>query len=254
MDKSAGSQPPSPGGMGKSASSSTLARSGQAALMNGQGTEQVKIPKYLSTTSLSRRKKLDASTGNHHGYQAEDYSQVSWPLPKSFGKEKYAYSLIDIEDPRYTKECAAMSKKLIRLNYDQQIIDHEWRKTYKALLDAEHRKATLPTLGDRPKGNNVPDWRKTSLQKEVDHHMKYLLELQEHKDMYEEELKQIYTRCDSIKATIKKETDLEELREHMERKQKERVGNESIFWKTKFNIRSSQQKASSHGIGMSFDH
>jgi hypothetical protein len=214
--------------------------------MNGQGTDQVKVPKYLSTTSLSRRKKLDASTGNHHGFQAEDYSQVSWPLPKSFGKEKYAYSLIDIEDPRYVKECASMSKKLIRLNYDQQIIDHEWRKTYKALLDAEHRQATLPMNG--------PDWRKTSLKKEVDHHMKYLLELQEHKDMYEEELKTIYTRCDSIKATIKKETDLEELREHMERKQKERVGSESIFWKTKFNIRSSQQKQSSHGIGMSFDH
>merc|ERR1712056_177334 len=99
-------------------SSSTLQRLGQEALMNGQGSGEVKIPKHLSTNSLTKRKKLDPSTGNHHGYQAEDYSQVSWPLPKSFGKEKYAYSLIDIEDPRYVRECASMSKKLIRLNYD----------------------------------------------------------------------------------------------------------------------------------------
>jgi hypothetical protein len=223
--------------------------------MNGgtQGSDEARIPKYLSTTSLSKKKKLDSSTGNLHGYQAEDkarpkqdYHQVSWPLPTSFGKEKYAYSLIDIEDPRYVKECASMSKKLIRLAYDQQIIDLEWRKTYKALLDAEHRSATLP--------ENCQEWRKASLKKEVDGHMKYLLELQEQKDTYEEEIKEVYTRCDHIKATIKKETDLEELREHMEGKQKERVGSESIFWKTKFNIRSAQGKTSGHGIGMSFDH
>merc|ERR1712050_303225 len=106
--------------------------------------------------------------------------------------------------------------------------------TYKALLDAEHRNATLPA--------NCPEWRKANLKKEVDGHMKYLMELQEQKDLYEEEVKVIYERCDAIKATIKKENDLEELREHMERKQKERVGAESIFWKTKFNIRSSQNK------------
>merc|ERR1712187_111475 len=125
-----------------------------------------------------------------------DYTQVNWPLPKSFGKEKYAYSLIDIEDPRYVRECASMSKKLIRLSYDQQIIDLEWRKTYKALLDAEHRQATLP--------NNCPEWRKTALKKEVDTNMKHLLELQEQKD---------------------------------------RVGSESVFWRTKFNTRSNQNKS-----------
>merc|ERR1712187_953239 len=155
-----------------------------------------------------------------------DYTQVNWPLPKSFGKEKYAYSLIDIEDPRYVRECASMSKKLIRLSYDQQIIDLEWRKTYKALLDAEHRNATLP--------NNCPEWRKTNLKKEVDGHMKYLLELQEQKDVYSESQNELYSRCDSIKATIKKEADLEDLRSEMEKKQKDRVGAESIFWKTKF--------------------
>merc|ERR1719436_742309 len=74
---------------------------------------------------------------------ALDYHSIRWPLPKSFGKEKYAYSLVYMEDPRYIRECAAMSKQLIRLQYDQQIVDLEWRKTYKALLDAEHRLATL---------------------------------------------------------------------------------------------------------------
>jgi hypothetical protein len=241
--KSAGSSPSSPAGLKKSASSGTLRKTGQSTLLSG--SEKARIPKYLSTSALSKKKKLDASTGNHHGYQAEDYGQLSWPLPKGFGSEKYAYSLIDIEDNRYVKECAGMSKKLIRLSYDQQIIDLEWRKTYKALLDAEHRNATLPATG--------PEWRKTSLKKEVDGHMKYLLELQEQKDKYEEATRDVYTRCDSIKSTIKKETDLEDLRGFMEKRQKERVGGESVFWKTKFNICSSQGTKSGHGP-LTFDH
>jgi hypothetical protein len=46
-----------------------------------------------------------------------------------FGEEKYAFSLIDIEDPRYVEECAEHAKKLIHYFYDQQIIDLEWRNT-----------------------------------------------------------------------------------------------------------------------------
>merc|ERR1712187_492425 len=169
-----------------------------------------------------------------------DYTQVNWPLPKSFGKEKYAYSLIDIEDPRYVRECASMSKKLIRLSYDQQIIDLEWRKTYKALLDAEHREATT--------GRDCKEKRKQELLKEVEDRKKYLLTLQEQKDVYEAAIKAVYTRCDSIKATIKKENDLEELRGEMEKRQKERVNSESSFWKAKFNIRSAHSKTAGTGF------
>merc|ERR1719204_1550087 len=101
-----------------------------------------KVPRYLSVHALTRRRKLPNSTGNLHGYLAEDYHQINWPLPKMFGPEKYGHSLIDITDPRTLKECASMSKRLVRLSYDQQLIDLEWRKTYKALLSAEHKLAT----------------------------------------------------------------------------------------------------------------
>merc|ERR1719215_1082198 len=173
-------------------SSGTLQKSGQVALGNGtqpgspSGTMQgtfsktapaPAVPKYLSVHALTRRRKLAASTGNLHGYMAEDYQQINWPLPKMFGMEKYGYSLIDITDPRHVKDCAGMSKKLVRLAYDQQIVDLEWRKTYKALLDAEHRQDTLP--------GNAQQKTKDILKKEVDGHMKYLLELQEQKDLYQ---------------------------------------------------------------------
>lgn len=58
------------------------------------------IPEWLSTKSLTRRRYLPASTGNLHGLQAGEFHSTKWPLPKMFGEERYAYSLIDIEDPR----------------------------------------------------------------------------------------------------------------------------------------------------------
>merc|ERR1719221_2346718 len=170
----------------------------------------------------------------------EDYTQVRWPLPHSFGQEKYGFSLIDIEDPRYIKECATMSKKLIRLQYDQQIVDLEWRKTYKALLDAEHRQATLPA--------NCQEKTKSVLKKEVDAHMKYLLELQEQKDMYDQNVKEVYEKCDSIKASIKKETDLEDLRMTMEKQTKDKIPGDGAFWKTKFNTHSPHHQRNSMAL------
>jgi len=208
----------------------------------GEDLDTKPIPKHLSVTGLSRRRKLAKSTGNLHGYMAEDYSQVNGPLPKMFGQEKYAYSLIDIEDPRYLNECAEMSRKLIRLSYDQQIIDLHWRKTYKALLDAEHRQATLP--------ENCKETTKTVLKKEVDTHMKYLIELQEQKDMYEDSIKEVYSRCDAIKAELKKETDLEDLRMSMEKRQRDQIHGESPFWRTKFNIKSSDSNKKTMGLGI----
>jgi len=192
------------------------------------------VPKHLSVHALTRRRKLASSTGNLHGYMAEDYHQINWPLPKMFGDERYGYSLIDITDPRYLKECAAMSKKLIRLSYDQQIIDLEWRKTYNALLDAEHKQATL-----RPReGLPAKFMTKTTdlLKKDVDNAMKYLLELQEQKDLFEREIQEVYARCDAIKAALKKESDLEELRVHMEGRTKGQIADDSEFWRRKFNI------------------
>jgi len=187
-----------------------------------------KVPKYLSVHALTRRRKLSASTGNIHGYMAEDYHQVNWPLPKMFGMEKYGYSLIDITDPRYLKECAALSKKLVRLQYDQQIIDLEWRKTYKALLDAEHRQDTLPA--------NAQQKTKDTLKKEVEGYTKYLTDLQEQKDMYQLEVVEVYSRCDEIKLALKKEGDLEDLRMFMENRTKDSLSADNAFFRMKFNI------------------
>jgi len=228
--------------MKRSASSGTLRNSGQATLANTNmntgedGIEIPKIPRYLSTQGLTTKRKLSASTGNIHGYMAEDYKQLNWPLPKMFGQEKYGFSLIDIDDPRFLKECAKNSKKLIRLKYDLQIVDLEWRQTYKSLNDAEHRLETV--------GENTPDKTKTLLKNEVAKIMKYLGELQEQKDMYEEEIKTVYERCDAIKAMIKKESDLEDLRQTLENHTRDRIPPEAAFWKNKFNTRSPTHQGS----------
>jgi len=192
------------------------------------------IPRYLGTISLNKRRYLSQSTGNLHGLQADDYSRLNWPMPKMFGHEKYAYSLIDIEDERYIEECAKMSKKMIRLTYDQQIIDLEWRKTYKKLLDAEHRKSTLP--------EDCKTKTTELLTSEVNGAMKYLLELQDQRDMYDSCIQDIWSRCNMIKQTIKKETDLEDLRHEMSQRTKDRIEQEDAFWKTKFNTRSPKSR------------
>uniref|UniRef100_A0A7S3X615 Uncharacterized protein n=1 Tax=Strombidinopsis acuminata TaxID=141414 RepID=A0A7S3X615_9SPIT len=237
--------------LSRTGSSGKLQRSGNLALGNTTTTLSTttgeargpKIPMHLSVDGLTKKKKLSRSTGNLHGFMAEDYHRVRWPLPKMFGEEKYGYSLIDITDNRYVAEMTAMSKKLIRLKYDQQIIDLEWRKTYKALLDAEHRQATL--------SSNCPAKTKELMKKDVDAAMKYLLELQQQKDMYESTVKEINDRCDAVKALLKKEKDLEDLRLDMETQTKDRIHHESPFWRTKFNIHS--QNTMKTAAGVSFD-
>lgn len=197
-----------------------------------------KVPGYLSVTGLTRRRKLSKSTGNLHAYLGEDYHQLNWPLPKMYGKEKYGYSLIDVEvkgraasqDHRFVKDCAFFSKKLVRLSYDQQIVDQEWRNTYKKLLMAEYHRDTLPP--------NAQEKTKSLMKDRVKEHMKYLLELQEQKDMYANAIKETYEKCDEIREKIKKEAELDELREYMEGQTKLKMGTESPFWRTKFNIRS----------------
>lgn len=218
--------------LNRSFSGSILKKSGELSLGQQETLTKYspppKVPQYLSVHALTRRRKLSASSGNLHGCMADDYSRINWPLPKMFGEEKYAYSLIDITDPRCTRECAAMSKQLIRLAYDQQIMELEWRKTYKRMLLAEHRLRTLP--------ETAPQKTVDSHKKEIENHNKYLLELQQQKDMYEKEVTDIYAHCDEIKLALKKESDLEDLRMYMEGVTKDRVEAGSPFWSAKFNI------------------
>jgi len=213
---------------------------GAAALVPEREPSSPVVPRHLDVTKLTQRRKLSRSTGNLHGYMAEDYGRINWPQPKMFGSEKYAYSLVDIEDPRHIQECTAMSKRLIRQSYDQQIVDLEWRKTYKSLLDAERRQATLPA--------NCKETTKALLKKEVDGLTKHLLDLQEQKDLYEDANKDIWARCGTIKAQLKKESDLEALREDMERQTRGRIRGESSFWRTKFNCRSQNPSRSAVGL------
>jgi hypothetical protein len=221
----------------RSQSSSTLARSGALATGTMMPYDETaaapKIPRYLNVNGLTTRRKLSATTGNVHGYMAEDYKQLSWPLPKMFGHEKYGFSLIDIEDPRFLAKCAGNSKKLIRLQYDQQIVDLEWRKVFKKLQDAEHRKETC--------GTN--EKTKEALTAEVKKLFVYLKELQEQKDMYQEQIAEVYSQCDNIKSTIKKEKDLNDLRKSLENQTRQKIPQDAAFWKAKFNTRSPTHKS-----------
>ncbi|CAD7925946.1 unnamed protein product [Amoebophrya sp. A120] len=185
------------------------------------------IPDWLSTKSLAKRRYLPASTGNLHGLQAGEFHNTKWPLPKMFGQEKYAFSLIDIEDPRYVDECASMSKQLIHYFYDQQIFDLKWRETYKQLIRAEKRRANLPALAS----NKAKD----ELDGNVKKFKKYLLELQEQRDLYQTKIDGIFERCAQIKRGIKKENDLEELRMEMTGRVKAKFAQEDGFWSTQFN-------------------
>lgn len=136
-----------------------------------------------------------------------------------------------------------MSQKLIRLHYDKQIVDQQWTRHYKALLDAEHRQATLP--------ENAASKTTNDLKKEVDNCLKNCLELQKQKDEYEQLIAEVYAKGDAIKATIKKENDLEDLRTEMESGTRGKIAADSPFWKAKFNIRS--QNAPSRSQGVNFD-
>jgi len=187
------------------------------------------VPDWLSTKMLSKKRYLAASTGNLHGLMGDEFLKTKWPLPKMFGEEKYAYSLIDIEDPRYLTECTEMAKKLIQYFYDQQIFDLEWRKTYKELIVAEKRRANLPP--------NASSKAKEELDKNVTTAKKYLLELQEQKDLYQRHIDEIFERCSQIKRSIKKENDLEDLREEMSNRVRQRYDQDDSFWKTQFNAR-----------------
>lgn len=187
----------------------------------------VEIPEWLSTKSLVKRRYLSASTGNLHGLQAGEFHSTKWPLPKMFGDEKYAYSLIDIEDPRFLERCSDMSKQLIHYFSEEQIFDLEWRQTYKELIRAEKRRANLPPSASQK--------AKDELEKTVQKHKKYLLELQEQKDIYQTNIDRVFDECARIKRSIKKENDLEDLRMEMTGRVKQRFAAEDSFWKTQFN-------------------
>jgi len=163
-----------------------------------------------------------------------DHLDVQWPLPVMFGQETYSFSLIDIPDERYAEEAAVMSKKLMRLFYDLQIIEYEWRQTYKRFLKAEERVANL-TPGVLLKSREKAE-------KELADTREQLLRLQDQRDLFNSTIQKIFERCKEIKASILKEQDLEKLRTTLSDRVRSLFSEDDEFWKTKFKVHTSHHK------------
>lgn len=189
---------------------------------------QSTIPDWLSTKSLSKKRYRLGSTGNLHGLQAQEFLGNLYPLPKMFGDEGYAYSLIDIDDPRYLDDCAFMSRRLIQLFNESQIIDIQWKKCYNNLSMAENRFGNLPPSASQK--------ARDALKEDVKDAKKKLLELQEQKDLYCVEINTIFDKCAAIKASIKKENDLDQLREEMTNATRAKYKAGDAFWDKTFNV------------------
>jgi hypothetical protein len=198
---------------------------------------QAQRPAWLKTTSVNRKTYLSRATGNVHGLKSCDYGNINWSLPKMFGDEKYAFSLIDIEDPRYTQEAANMGRKLTRLNYEKQIIDLEWRRTYKSLLRAEQHERTLgESVGHDERADKRREQRRTEIKTQISDFKAHLLTLQDQKDMYESCIEDIWERCKQIKESIRTENDLESLRKELSARVQLTYAPDDEFWTQKFNI------------------
>ena len=187
-----------------------------------------KCPLWLEPTKLSRIIHADSCTRNEHGVMTQDHIQVKWPLPTMFGDESYAFALIDISDPRFSMEAKSMSRKLIHLFYDLQIIEHEWRRAYKHFLDTEGRKDKL-TPGVLQKSRDKAHEEYNSAREQ-------LLRLQDQRDLFEDTIQRIFDRCKQIKSFILKEQELEKRRESLNGDVRAKYPIDHPFWKTHFDI------------------
>ena len=160
-----------------------------------------------------------------------DYISMKWSLPLQFGDENYAYTLVDIDDPRYAEECADMTQKLIHFASDRQIVALEWRKNFCLLQEAERRRASLP--------DSAPAKTREMMDDAISGYKARLLEVQDQKDGYEKAVEKVVARCLQIKASIKKENDLEALRLELTERVKNKFAKDDPFWTTAFDPRSS---------------
>jgi hypothetical protein len=186
-----------------------------------------------SIKGLSTRKYLGKSTGNLHACLSNECQVHQCPLPKMFGEEKYGYTVIDIDDPRYVHEAAENSEKLNSLQSDKLIIQQVWAALYAELQQAEHRLGSLP--------KNAPQKTVKEKQDLCNTLKEHLLKFQQQRDMYEDEIAKIDKRCDQIKTSMAKEKQLETLREELTERTRATHPADSEFWKTTFNVSSGSQ-------------
>lgn len=196
--------------------------------MQPSKTQAPVIPRWLTRRSVSTVVRPDSCSLNQHGILTADHINVKWPLPTVFGAEDYGYSLIDMPDKRYEKEAALMSAKLIRLFYDKQIIEYEWQKAYKNFVKADTCKANLTP--------SVLEKSREKAEKEFVDTKEQLLRLQDQRDLFNDLISQIWDRCAEIKAEIKREEDLKELRDQLSLRVKEKYPPNDPFWKTEFSV------------------
>jgi hypothetical protein len=162
-----------------------------------------------------------------------DYIDQKWSFPVQFGDENYAYTLIDIDDPRYAEECAEISRKLIHFYSDRQIIHLEWRKNFRLLQEAEARRASLPDI--------APAKTKELMDNSIQEYKTRLLEVQDQRDAYDLAVKKIMARVAQIKASLKKERDLEALRMQLTERVKSKFSHDDPFWKKTFEPKSAKE-------------
>lgn len=79
-----------------------------------------------------------------------------------------------------------------------------WTNIFKHLSQAQRRRDSLP--------ENATQKTIDKLDADVKNYKTYLLELQQQRDLYDQEIQKIFSRCDQIKATIKKQQQLEKVR------------------------------------------
>ena len=162
-----------------------------------------------------------------------DYINQKWSLPLQFGEENYAYTLIDIDDPRYAEECAAMTQKLIHFYSDRQIISLEWRRNFRLLQETEAKRACLPEV--------APAKTREMLDNKINEYKERLLEVQDQRDAYDLAVQKVLVRVGQIKAALKKERDLEKLRKTLTDRVKAKFSEEDPFWKKQFDPHSNEQ-------------
>ena len=201
------------------------------------------LPRWLSPAGLDTIVHRDKCTRNAYGVLTPDHIDVKWPLPIMFGEESYAFSLINITDPRYTEVAITMSHKLLHLFYDLQIVEHEWRRAYKSFLEAESRKLKL-TPGVLQKSRDKAE-------EEYNTAKEQLLRLQDQRDLFDDTIEKIFDRCKQIKTSIIKEQDLEKLRESLNSHVRNLFPADHPFWNTPFDVKPSNR---GHTVGHRHHH
>lgn len=191
------------------------------------------VPDHLSIQSLPQKKYLPSSSNRPHCLKEKPYLEHVKPMPKMFGDERYAYTLIDIQDPRFQPFQVKYSEIFVGHQYDHNIIKAEWMKCHKKYVLAAKAFDSLPA-GASEKAKQEKKELRDSL-------LAHLKELQEQRDQYEEYELAVNAHCKKIKENIGTEQSLERLRQLMTEEVRTAFNPSHTFWSTSFNPKHSEK-------------